>query len=91
MHIKLQLCSKGSVSFVLDINSYFQEKIETQEINNTEDIVNAGNDTADEKSAVASEEISNVTEETEQKISESEENKEKVPQEAEESEEEESE
>lgn len=75
---------------MLYINSYFQENPETQEINNTEDIVNAGNDTvaednnADEKSAVASEEISNVTEETEQKISE-------VPPEAEESEEEESE
>lgn len=75
---------------MLYINSYFQENPETQEINNTEDIVNAGNDTvaedinADEKSAVASEEISHVTEETEQKISE-------VPPEAEESEEEESE
>lgn len=47
---------------MLYINSYFQENSETQEINNTEDIVNAGNDTvaegndADEKSAVASEE-----------------------------------
>ena len=71
---------------MLDVNSYFQEIPETQETNNTGDIVNTEDDTvvntedtADEKSVVI---------ETEQKISESGENKDKLSSEAEESEEE---